>query len=132
MFPFRIPIRLLVSLSILTRVTFNIDKGESNMVSHLRILDAIKDDKSLVLLNSIATQEDSDTAKILAQLNFSRKEYYLRISKFVKTGVIRRRHRKYVLTPFGKIIYELHLVLVQVINLKLKDSLIWNPFAMQQ
>ena len=53
-------------------------------------------------------------------LNISRKEYYLRMSKFVKTGIVTRRQGKYVLTSFGKVIYELQLLLVEAIDMNLR------------
>jgi predicted transcriptional regulator len=95
-------------------------EAELNSVSRPEILDAIKDDKSLRLLNSIAKAEKSDTEDLSVLLKISRKEYYLRMSKFVKTGIVTRREGKYVLTSFGKVIYELQLILVEAINLKLK------------
>ena len=108
-------------------------KAELSSVSRPEILDSIKDDKSLRLLNLIAKGEESETDLSLL-LNISRKEYYLRMSKFVKTGIVTRRQRKYVLTSFGKVIYELQLILVEAIDLKLKtfDSLNSHPFGMGQ
>ena len=95
-------------------------KADLISMSRTEILDSIKDDKSLRLLNSIAKCEESDTGK----------EYYLRMSKFLKTGIVTRRQGKYVLTSFGKVIYELQLLLVEAIDMNLRtvDSLIPNPF----
>jgi hypothetical protein len=99
-------------------------------VSRSKILDSIKDDKSLRLLNSIAKGEQSDTGDLSIQLNISRKEYYLRMSRFVKTGIVTRRQGKYVLKSFGKVIYELQLLLVEAIGMNLGtfDSFILDPF----
>ena len=108
-------------------------KAELSSVSRPEILDSIKDDKSLRLLNSIAKGEsDAEDPSVL--LKISRKEYYLRMSKFVKTGIVARRQGKYVLTSFGKVIYELQLVLVEAIDMKLKtfDSLIPDRFGIEQ
>lgn len=90
-------------------------KAELSSVSRPEILDAIKDDKSLILLNSIAKGEESDTEDLSALIKISRKEYYLRMSKLIKTGIVTRRQGKYVLTSFGKVIYELQLILVEAI-----------------
>ncbi|MFI5405278.1 MAG: hypothetical protein ACHQ1D_02060 [Nitrososphaerales archaeon] len=87
-------------------------------MSRPKILDSIKDDKSLRLLNSIAKGEESDTEDFSVLLKISRKEYYLRMSKFVKTGIVTRRQGKYVLTSFGQVIYELQLILGEVIDTK--------------
>ena len=106
-------------------------KADLSSVSRTEILDSIKDDKSLRLLNSIAKGEESDTEDPSILLNISRKEYYLRMSKFVKTGIVTRRQGKYMLTSFGKVIYELQLLLVEAIDMNLKtfDSLITVRFG---
>ena len=105
-------------------------KADLDFVSRTEILDSIKDDKSLRLLNSIAKGEESDTESLSIPPNISRKEYYLRMSKFVKTGIVTRRQGKYVLTSFGKVIYELQLLLVEAIDINLRtvDSFILEPF----
>ena len=36
----------------------------------------------------------------------SRKQYYLRISKFIETGMIKRKDGIYILTLFGRVIHE--------------------------
>ena len=56
------------------------------------------------------------------------------MSKFVKTGIKTLRQRKNMLTSFGKVIYELQLILVEAIDTKLKtfDSLITDPFGTEQ
>ena len=95
-------------------------KAELSSVSRPEILDSIKDDKSLRLLDSIAKGEESDTEDLSVLLKISRKEYYLRMSKFIKAGIVTRRQGKYMLTSFGKVIYELQLILVEAIAMKLK------------
>ena len=42
-------------------------------------------------------------------LKMSRKRYYTKLSKPVKTGLIKRKNGIYVLTLFGKAIYEVQL-----------------------
>ena len=63
-------------------------KAELSSVSRPKILDSIKDDKSLRLLNSIAKGEESDTEDFSVLLKISRKEYYLRTVK-----ICEGRHR---------------------------------------
>jgi predicted transcriptional regulator len=111
-----------------------VKKAELSSVSRPEILDSIKDEKSLRLLSSLAKGEQLDTEDLSILLEISRKEYYLRMSKFVKTGIVTRRQGKYMLTSFGKVIYELQLILVEAIDMKLKtfDSFIPNPFGMEQ
>ena len=82
------------------------------LVSLLEILKAISDGKSLRLLNLMARGDEPKERDI------SRKEFYSRISRFVKTGMVGRRHGKHFLTPFGKTIYEIQLILVEEVKLK--------------
>ena len=88
-------------------------------MSRPEILNSIKDDKSLRIINWIAKGELSDIDDLSILLKISREENSLRMSKFVKTGIITRRQGKYMLTSFGKVIYELQLIL-EAIDTKLK------------
>ena len=58
------------------------------------------------LFNSIANEGDPDES---TGLKMSRKRYYTKLSKLVKTGLIKRKNGIYVLTLFGKAIYEVQL-----------------------
>ena len=53
----------------------------------------------------------------------SRKQYYLRISKFIETGMIKRKDGIYILTLFGKVIHEVQLILLELIKSH------WQPEA---
>ncbi len=59
------------------------------------------------LFNSIANERDPDGSP--TGLKMSRKRYYTKLSKLVKTGLISRKNGIYVLTLFGKAIYEVQL-----------------------
>src|SRR5207302_10613487 len=90
------------------------------------ILSAIADDKSLVLFNTIALAPgDSDI--LITRLGVTRKQYYSRISALMKTGLISRRDRQYMLTSLGKIVYDAQLMIGRATNtywkLKAIDSL---------
>jgi hypothetical protein len=91
-------------------------KKEVNVATQLKVLQAISDAKSIRLLCFFATGHQLDTHDILVQLKLSRREYYSRTSNFVKLGLARYKHRKCFLTKFGMIIYEMHLILVEAIN----------------
>lgn len=75
------------------------------LVSVAEILDAICDDKSLKLFNAIATKGGNSGALSL-QLKLSRKEYYSRMSRLMKTGIVKRKNGKHFLTAFGKVVYD--------------------------
>src|SRR4029078_13694470 len=82
-------------------------------VSVLEILAAIGDEKSLNLFNLIAAKGIS-IDDLSVQHTMSRKQYYLRISKFIETGMIKRKDGKYILTLFGKVIHEVQLILLEL------------------
>src|SRR5713226_3580120 len=74
------------------------------------ILRAIADDKSLVLFNTIANA-GGDSDILIRRLGLTRKQYYSRISALVKTGLISRKNRQYVLTSLGLIVYDAQLMI---------------------
>jgi predicted transcriptional regulator len=86
------------------------------------ILAAISDEKSLNLFNSIAAKGIS-VDDLLNAHKMSRKQYYLRISKFIETGMIKRENGKYILTLFGKVIHEVQLILLELVRRH------WQPEA---
>jgi hypothetical protein len=75
------------------------------MVSVSDTLSAISDDKSLVLFNTIALAS-GDSSILISGLNFTRKQYYSRMSGLINVGLITRKNGKYFLTSFGKVVYE--------------------------
>lgn len=75
------------------------------LVSVAEILDAICDDKSLKLFNAIATK-GGNSGDLSVQLKLSRKEYYSRMSRLMKTGIVKRKNGKHFLTAFGKVVYD--------------------------
>ncbi|MEP6576312.1 MAG: hypothetical protein ABJB85_07790 [Nitrososphaerota archaeon] len=83
-------------------------------VSVSEILAAISDEKSLNLFNSISAKGIS-IVDLSDQDQMSRKQYYLRISKFIETGMIKRKDGKYILTLFGKVIHEVQLILLELV-----------------
>jgi hypothetical protein len=91
-------------------------------VSVLEILAAISDEKSLNLFNSIAAKGIS-IDDFSNQNKLSRKQYYLRISKFIETGLIKRKDGKYILIMFGKVIHEVQLILLELVRSH------WQPEA---
>jgi predicted transcriptional regulator len=94
-------------------------------VSVLEILAAIGDEKSLNLFNSIAAKGIS-IEDLLNEHEMSRKQYYLRISKFIETGMIKRKDGKYILTLFGRVINEVQLILLEIIKSH------WQPYLNTQ
>ena len=86
-------------------------------VTRLDVLDAISDPDGRDLFYSIATVVISPHFIIL-----SRKQYYLRQSKLIKADMIRRESGKYLLTPFGAVIYGVQLEFVKAVHEHIKSK----------
>jgi hypothetical protein len=90
------------------------------------VLRAIADDKSLELFGTVA-QEISDSRNLKSKIKLTRKQYYSRLSRMTREGLVRRKNGKYVLTSFGKIVYESKVTVENALNnywkLKAIDSL---------
>ncbi|MGB8450597.1 MAG: hypothetical protein WCE25_12835, partial [Nitrososphaeraceae archaeon] len=57
----------------------------------------------------------------------SRKEYYSRMSRLMKTGMVKRKNGKHFLTAFGKIVYDAQVTVKKAVEsywkLKAIDSI---------
>ena len=81
-------------------------------VSKLQVLEAISDHISIKLLDEIAkntTTSDSHMQK----LNISRKQYYDRSSRLLKTDLIKLVDGRFTLTAFGKLVYHAELKILE-------------------
>ncbi|MEP6576844.1 MAG: hypothetical protein ABJB85_10485 [Nitrososphaerota archaeon] len=92
----------------------------------MEILEAISDVKSLKLFNTIATK-GGNSEDLSVQLKLSRKEYYSRMSRLMKTGMVKRKNGKHFLTAFGKVIYNAQVTVKKAVEsywkLKAIDSI---------
>jgi predicted transcriptional regulator len=77
-------------------------KKVEGLVSVLR---AISDDKSYNLFTSIALK-NGDGKLLITNLHMTRKQYYSRLYRLKSAGLIKRKGCKYIVTTFGKILYE--------------------------
>jgi predicted transcriptional regulator len=93
------------------------------------VFKALSDDKALMILNTIALGP-GNSIRVSDNLNLSRKQYYSKMERLSKQGLVTRKNGKYYLTTLGKVLYELQLVLGIAIDnfwkLKAIDSL-QNP-----
>jgi DNA-binding HxlR family transcriptional regulator len=99
----------------------------SCMTSVADILNAISDEKALILFKTIALEKvDSDILRSRTKL--TRKQYYSRISRMTKAGLVKRKSGRYNLTAFGKVVYEAQRTIENAISnywkLKAVDSII--------
>lgn len=90
------------------------------------VLRVIADDKSLELFTTIA-RETPHNRNLKSKLRLTRKKYYLRLSRMIKVGLIRKRNGTYILTAFGRVVYETESKVDNALNnsrkLKTIDSL---------
>jgi predicted transcriptional regulator len=72
------------------------------------VLRTIADDKSMELFKTIA-QGMIDSESLKSKTKLTRKQYYSRLSRMTKAGLVRKKSGKYLLTTFGKIVFDVQL-----------------------
>lgn len=60
--------------------------------------------------------EDSSGTKLSIQLKLSRKEYYSRMSRLMKAGMVKRKNGKHFLTAFGKVVHDSQVTLRKAVE----------------
>jgi hypothetical protein len=81
------------------------------------VLKVISDEKALVLFNTIVVcGNDNDRFISLKEINLSSKEYYSRISGFLKAGLIKRHKGKYIPTLLGRVVYDSQMVIGEALS----------------
>jgi predicted transcriptional regulator len=87
----------------------------------------ISDDKSLLIFNTIFLASGDSSDNLINQLKLTRKQYYSRITRLVKAGLVKRQKGRYYLTSFGTVIYDAQRLLGNAVKnywkLKALDSL---------
>jgi predicted transcriptional regulator len=94
------------------------------------VLKAISNDKALTLFNTVALSTGK-TDMLLSTMNLTRKQYYSKMERLSKQGLLVRKGGRYYLTTLGKVLYELQNTLGVALdnywNLKAIDSLLTPP-----
>jgi hypothetical protein len=78
----------------------------SKSSSVAKVMRAISDGMGLDLYKLIANSNGATGEFLQAKIKISRKQYYSRLSNMAKAGLIRRKHGRYSLTAFGKVVYD--------------------------
>jgi Mn-dependent DtxR family transcriptional regulator len=90
------------------------------------ILDAISDARALAVYKTIAIEKPNSNL-LITKMRLTRKQYYSRISRLTKTGLVKRENGRYSLTSFGKVIYDIQITIEVALEnfwkLKAIDSL---------
>ena len=69
------------------------------------VLRTIGDDKSMDIFKTIA-QGTIDSENLKSKTKLTRKQYYSRLSRMTKAGLVRKKSGKYLLTAFGKVVFD--------------------------
>jgi hypothetical protein len=70
-----------------------------------KVFESLSDNLSVGLFRTIA-QDSISSAILRSRVKSTRKQYYSRLSKMMKAGLVKRNNGKLVLTAFGKIVYR--------------------------
>ena len=73
-----------------------------------QVFESLSDNVSLELFTTIA-HESINSVVLRNKMKITRKQYYSRLSKMMKAGLIKRSSGKLVLTAFGKIVNEVQM-----------------------
>ena len=111
------------------QVPAKLDDAMRNMKSHClaEFIKLISDDKSLLIFNTIFLASGDSSDILINQLKLTRKQFYSRITRLVKAGLVKRQKGRYSLTSFGTVIYDAQRLLGNAVKnywkLKALDSL---------
>src|SRR5215207_6823211 len=79
------------------------------------ILRTKAEEKSLEVFTTVAL-ETIDSKNLKSKTKLTRKQYYSRLSRMTRAGLVRRKNGNYVLTTFGRIVYESKVTLEIALN----------------
>jgi hypothetical protein len=69
------------------------------------IFESLSDEQSFMLFTTIAIG-GINSVELRRKVSLSRKQYYSRISRMIRVGLIKRRSGKLVVTAFGRIVFK--------------------------
>jgi predicted transcriptional regulator len=69
------------------------------------VLSAVSDDSSLELFKLIA-QSNCSSIDLKSKTHLTRKQYYSRLNRLTKCGLVRRMDKVYSLTTLGKVLFD--------------------------
>jgi hypothetical protein len=72
----------------------------------VELLRLISDDKSVLIFNTVFLAGGNTSENLRAQLKLTKKQFYSRISRLIKLGLVKRQKGKYSVTAFGRVIYD--------------------------
>jgi predicted transcriptional regulator len=72
----------------------------------IELLKLISDDKSVLIFNTVFLAGGNTSENLRAQLKLTKKQFYSRISRLIKIGLVKRQKGNYFVTAFGRVIYD--------------------------
>lgn len=88
---------------------------------------AVSDDASLELFKLIAQGNGSTSEVLRGKMTLTRKQYYSRLYRLSRCGLIKRRDNTYVLTAFGLVLHDalgtIEAALANFWRIKVADTL---------
>jgi DNA-binding Lrp family transcriptional regulator len=86
----------------------NQQAGQANleMIRIVNILSALSDDKAFTIYNTIILNDREDFRALIKHMGITPPQYYSRLLKLTKAGLIRRENRKYMTTYLGIVVYK--------------------------
>jgi hypothetical protein len=105
------------------------DAGRNQKLETLgNLMNLISDNKSLLIFRTIYLASGDSGENLRTQLKLTKKQYYSRISRLTKAGLVKRQKGRYFVTAFGRVIYDAQRLLGSAVKnywkLKAIDSLI--------
>ena len=86
------------------------------MISTIDILNALSDDKALILFNTITLGKCYDFKTLIKSMGITQSQYYSRLHKMSKMGLVKRENGKYMTTTRGNVVYEAVLMVGKALN----------------
>ena len=83
-----------------------------SLITESKVIKCMSDEKYREILTLINSKEPI----LISKLGLTRKQYYSIWQDFVHCRLIRKYHQKFVLTQFGKFVFDWHLVLKNIIS----------------
>jgi DNA-binding HxlR family transcriptional regulator len=109
-------------------ISARLDDARVNQKSEsAEVIKLISDDKSLLIFKTIFLASGDSGENLRTQLKLTNKQYYSRISRLTKAGLVNRQKGRYFVTAFGRVIYDAQRLLGSAVKnywkLKAIDSL---------
>ena len=76
------------------------------MISIIDILNALSDDKALILFNTIVLGKCYDFKILIKNMGITQSQYYSRLRRISNMGLVKRENGKYRVTTLGNVVYE--------------------------